>query len=113
MAEYKELLAERRDEKEDEKAGRLDAVIDIWEDQKEWWNTDFTSVKKPRDEKRVNNDESPPNGTEILWQQPPNGSLLQFKVTVTFSRITTEDLSNVRETYKSSQAIPAEAGDAT
>ena len=104
MAEYKELLAERREEKEGEKAGRLDAVIDIWEEQKEWWNTDFTTVKKPRDEKRANNDESAENRdlAEPRMAPPPAQSV---------EPLADRGMSNVRETTVSQGYAGGDAED--
>jgi len=71
MDDYKELLAERRKEKAETKAGRLDAVIDIWENQKDWWDTDFTATNKPEDKKAENGGNNDTDNTVEPTMTPP------------------------------------------
>ena len=51
MKNYEELLADNEEENAERLAARLEYVIDIWQDQIEWWNTDFTKIEKPEAKK--------------------------------------------------------------
>jgi hypothetical protein len=46
MQQYREARAEYDEEMRREKASRLEAVVDAWEEQKRWWNTEFE--REPR-----------------------------------------------------------------
>ena len=54
MKNYEELLADNEEEKAERLAARLEDVIDIWQNQIEWWNTDFTKIEKPEAKKSEN-----------------------------------------------------------
>ncbi|HEX8583977.1 MAG TPA: VIT domain-containing protein [Allosphingosinicella sp.] len=55
VAQYRALAAEAAEEEAEDKAARLDEVVEAWEDQKTWWKTRFDPKAKADPRKRGDN----------------------------------------------------------
>jgi tetratricopeptide (TPR) repeat protein len=71
VAQYRELVAEAAEVEAEDKADRLDEVVEAWEDQKTWWKTRFDPKAKADPRKRGDNRAAAELPAAVIAPAPP------------------------------------------
>ncbi|HEY0027157.1 MAG TPA: VIT domain-containing protein [Allosphingosinicella sp.] len=72
VAQYRALVAEAAEEEAEEKADRLDDVVEAWEEQKTWWKTRFDPKAKADPKKRGDNPAAAELPPAVVAPAPPS-----------------------------------------